>query len=490
MKKLNFIFIFLAALAFSCSKDGTLNTNPSTDQLSGNSALNVSGPVIKVYPGSNDTKALTDAFALARTYGKNVVVKLMPGTFTIGMIEIREFNGTFCGSGMGKTIITNSPDVTPDAVIALNKIPALITFIGGDVSVSDMTVEMPEALSWLGNNQMDMLLFSDYSVDFMPTKQHIGVNLNNIEVTGVLNYGNFFGVELSADILNLFTFTALPGSIELRSNIDARVNNSKFSNFSWGVVVWGCKSGNISFGTEGGNIFAGNGTGLDVEENMGVNVKVMNNKFICPANCWTGLYFVTGDQWWGGYTNFPLETVKEDLGNYEIRDNIFNIYYNDNGMVLWDAWRYVHPENPSWMKIICDHNTFNDLEDLTLPLFGSNMKDVVISNNKIAGNAPDGGMYIAGLWLSDTSDPNYWLGWSDNCKILNNIFLQKNFIIGLNNDTHNFLIQGDLTNVTVNDNGVNNKVIGLKNPGHGLSKECMDRIGRMRDDMHNRLSRH
>jgi hypothetical protein len=118
------------------------------------------------------------------------------------------------------------------------------------------------------------------------------------------------------------------------------------------------------------------------------------------------------------------------------------------------------------------------------------MKDVVISNNKIAGNAPDGGMYIAGLWLSDTSDPNYWLGWSDNCKILNNIFLQKNFIIGLNNDTHNFLIQGDLTNVTVNDNGVNNKVIGLKNPGHGLSKECMDRIGRMRDDMHNRLSRH
>ena len=64
---------------------------------------------------------------------------------------------------------------------------------------------------------------------------------------------------------------------------------------------------------------------------------------------------------------------------------------------------------------------------------------------------------------------------------MNNNFQQKNFNVFLDWDTQNNLIVGDISNVTVTDLGVNNKVIGLKNPGHGLSKEFVDRIGRIHD---------
>jgi hypothetical protein len=181
MKKFYFALAFLVVLAASCSKDSPLNNVQGVDEFSGNTAVNACGAVIKVQPGTDDTKAVLDAFALAKPYGKNAVVKLMPGTFKIGWIEVKEFNGTFSGSGKGKTIITNIPDLTPDAVISLNKVPALITFIGGDMSVSDMSVKMPEALPWLGTHEMNMLLFSDYSADYKPAKKNIEVNLKALK---------------------------------------------------------------------------------------------------------------------------------------------------------------------------------------------------------------------------------------------------------------------------------------------------------------------
>jgi hypothetical protein len=81
-------------------------------------------------------------------------------------------------------------------------------------------------------------------------------------------------------------------------------------------------------------------------------------------------------------------------------------------------------------------------------------------------------------------DPNYLMSLSENCKILNNIFIQKNFTIYLEWDTQNYLILGDLTNVTVTDNGINNKVTGLIHPRQtdsGFEQNHKDRIGRIHD---------
>jgi len=210
MKKLFVLFPVLFFLAYSCTREDFQNN----DVLTGNASLKVAGSVISVSPnGTDDTQNLIDAFALAKSSGNKPVVKLMSGTFYIGMIEVQEFNGTLTGSGKENTIITNLPGLSPDARVAQNKLPALIAFVGGDVKVSDLSVKLSEGLSWLGTREMNMLLFSDCSADFMPVKKHIGVSLENIAVEGILQedvemwpggpvsdapYGSFNGVKASS----------------------------------------------------------------------------------------------------------------------------------------------------------------------------------------------------------------------------------------------------------------------------------------------------
>jgi hypothetical protein len=408
------------------------------------------GSVIKVTPGPDDTKALNGAFALAKAYGKSAIVKLMPGKFKISMIEVKEFSGTFSGSGKGKTIITSLPDLTPDAVVAQNKVPALITFIGGNVSVSDMSVILSEGLSWIGQYEMNVLLFSDYSADFTPARKHIDVNLNNIEVSSVqpfnYTYNAVYGVKFAPDML-------APAGILLvsRSNIDAKVTNSKFSNVSVGVKVWGCKNGNFNFGEAGGNIFTDDNSGLNVQENTGVTVKIIKNEFNIPDNR-EGIDL-------NAYEQSFFEFTPSRLGTYEIRYNIFNVNMGGEGFGLYDNWRYDHPENPDWMKMTWDHNTFNALGDKAIMGYLFGLKNAVFSANKIIGDAQGGYLGIWGNWEGNP------LKLTENCKFLYNLFLQKGFVIDLKPETKNCLIMGDLRNVTVNNAGVNNSIIPIKNPG-------------------------
>jgi hypothetical protein len=486
MKKFYFVLFFLAILAFSCTKDGLMDNNQGIDQLN-NASLKCTGSVIKVYPGPNDTQSLIDAFATATAIGKNAVVKLMRGTFKIGMIEVREFNGTFSGSGKGETIITNIPDLTPDAVISLNKVPALITFIGGDISVSDLSVKMPEALPWLGTQEMNMLLFSDYSADFTPAKKHIGVDLNNIEVIGVLQkdvtmwdgtvidfpYGAYGGVKFAPDILDQYISP-------FRCNIDININKSKFSKFSTGVYVWGCKKGNFRFGTEGGNIFTGNNQGLCVNDNIGVNVKIWNNEFTALDYYWDGIDLNTGSD---AFADYPLENVTGVLGNYEIRNNIFNMNYC-GGVGIMDAWRYVHPEDLKWMNIICSKNTFNTTGEEAAPWMTYNVKNALFSDNIIKGDALITYLYMTGFYWLTPDDPNYMLSWTEGCKFLNNKIMSENTHIVFDPDTKDNLVVGDLSNVIVEDYGVNNKFIDITHSGHATHKSSydqMNRIERMRD---------
>jgi hypothetical protein len=113
---------------------------------------------------------------------------------------------------------------------------------------------MSEGLSWIGKIDMHLLLFSDYSADFMPARKHISVNLDNIEVTGIplidYLYDGFSGVKFAPDMLNPVGDVLIP-----RSNIDATVTDSKFSKLCRGILVRGCKSGNFIFGEGGSNIF-------------------------------------------------------------------------------------------------------------------------------------------------------------------------------------------------------------------------------------------
>jgi hypothetical protein len=478
MKKLFIFFPILAFLAFSCSREDLQNN----DVLSGNASLKVAGSVISVSPnGTDDTQNLIDAFALAKSSGNKPVVKLMSGTFYIGMIEVQEFNGTLAGSGKENTIITNLPGLSPDALVAQNKLPALIAFVGGDVKVSDLSVKLSEGLSWLGTQEMNMLLFSDCSADFMPVKKHIGVNLKNVAVEGILQedvemwpggpitdapYGSFNGVKFAPDQLQPTEISRIP-----RGNIDMNVSKCEFSYFSRGVYAYGCKSGNFRFGTEGGNIFTDNNQGLCVNENIGINVKIWNNEFNTPDYFWNGIDINTLE-------SMQFEFVHSANMDFNIQQNTFNTGWA-NGMGVWDNWRYDHPDNPCWMQMLWKDNTFRALKDGAWIGVTFAMKDAVFSDNKNIGDYSGGFMGNAGTYWIPPEDPKFALSVSENCKFLNNHFLMKDFLFYLDWDTQNYLIMGDLTNVTVEDHGINNKVIGKTNPGHSNLKRAMDPMDRI-----------
>ena len=476
MKKIYYVIAIIAVFAISCSKDGLLNNYQDPEQMNGKGAHIRGKTLIEVYPGDD----LAAAFERAKAAGKGVVVKLMPGEFTIGWTEIHEFHGTLTGSGKGVSIITNLPGLDQTVPAGNNKLPALLTFIGGDVTISNLSVVMNEGLSWLGTMEMNMLLFSDYSASFSSAAKRIRVNLNNIEVTGRLNkdvelwpggpvidfpYYAFYGVKFAPDLLNIAGSSNI-----LRSSVDAEISNCKFSYFSRGVCFWGCKNGNFDIGTKGGNLFNDNNQGLAVNENIGVNVKIANNEFNIPDFYWNGLDINTGEASFGP---LPLEDVSGVLGNYEVKGNLFNIHQSA-ALGIYDGWRYAHAEDPKWINIKIERNTFNSIIDWAWigPLF--NLKNGLFTKNIIKGDALYGGVFNTGINWIDPADPNYLLSWSEGCAFLNNIVLQKDFVIEMNFDTKNYLIAGDLTNVIIVDNGINNRVVGKSNQGHpgaGIRRE-------------------
>jgi hypothetical protein len=444
MEKLYSFLFCLSVLALSCSKDSLLNSDQGPDQLINNATVKASGMVIPVYPNnSDDTPALIDAFDQAKASGQNAVVKLMSGTYKISLIEVKEFNGKLVGSGQGKTIITNIFDLpTPDEVMQQqNKVPALITFIGGDVEVLDLTVKISE-LDWVVNPQnpmgMPTLLFSDYSNDYMPSIHHINVKVNNIEIINSDNPGVSFG-GLTFEPAKL----QQQGNPMPRSNIDAIVTNCKFSNLGMAINICGCKSGSFVYS---GNIFYKAFSGI--HENLGVAVKILKNNFIE-----TGIDINAFEQ------NF-FEYSPSNVGTYELRDNIFN----SSGFGLWDNWRYDHPENPDWMRMIWDHNTFNIPVGVEWRSHMFGFKNTIFSSNIFTGNGKSGKINVYGSWLSPQWDPdNYWRMWTEGVQFLNNVFQQRNFVIELNTTSLDCLIKGNLKNLTVINDGLNNTIIGKTN---------------------------
>jgi hypothetical protein len=431
------------------------------DQIINSVVLNGSGTVIEVAPGPDDTQALIDAFSEAAAAGKGSVVKLLPGTFEIGMIEVKEFSGTLTGSGKGNTIVTNRPDISPDEVIAQGKLPALISFIGGNVKVSDLSVQLT-LTPWLEVKEFNMLLFSDYSIDFMPAKKHIGVQLENLEMTGLRRPVSPFlpfpvtGVKCAPDIQKN-SVGEYP-----RSNIDITVANSKFSTLLRGIYVWGCKKGELRFGTEAGNIFDGNRWGLLVNENLDVHVKIWNNVFYTPSRHGNGIDLNTGEAALNNKN--PLEIIDVDPGTYEIRNNIFNVTGpSANAIGLMDTWRLAHPEYPYWMKMIWEDNTFVLTNQGSFIGWTYCIKNMLFVNNTITGNDVPNSFMINTTFYWSTVLPN---NSSEGCKFINNHFLRKNFIFFLDLNVNNYLLMGDLTNVTVQDFGEGNMIIDKMNPNH------------------------
>jgi hypothetical protein len=110
-----------------------------------------SGQIVTILPtNADDTANLQCAFQLGSRM-PGVVLQLSKGTYITGRIKVDGFVGTVRGKGMNSTIIRNSETpiyVTPDDFYQVDPNtdafapPYLIVFLGGDYTVTDLTVSI------------------------------------------------------------------------------------------------------------------------------------------------------------------------------------------------------------------------------------------------------------------------------------------------------------------------------------------------------------
>jgi hypothetical protein len=147
-KLIIFIFGFILILLYSCSKEMSEpdQSGDLKDLACGKDGLvKPSGKVFTVYPnGTDDTQALIDAFEAAKEAGPGAVVQLIEGQYAIGIFEIHDFDGYFRGPGKGKSIITNIPELPCEECWLQDMMPSLKTFVGGNVTISDMTIHFQD----------------------------------------------------------------------------------------------------------------------------------------------------------------------------------------------------------------------------------------------------------------------------------------------------------------------------------------------------------
>jgi hypothetical protein len=191
MKKLYYYLFFLTILTFSCSKDGMFNNDQVFDQQLNNTFVISSGSVIKVFPnGTDDTKAILDAFHKAKVAGPGSVVQLTAGTYKIGFIEVWDFQGIFRGAGKGKTILANLPDLPQGEVFAGNEVyPALLKFVGGNFSMTDMTIHLNDgnvvALPDPVGDLYCILFLAESSVHHTPPFKKFKASVDNVLYSGI-----------------------------------------------------------------------------------------------------------------------------------------------------------------------------------------------------------------------------------------------------------------------------------------------------------------
>ena len=118
-------------------------------------AASVSAPAqtFTVVPNnSDDTAAIQAAFDNCVAAGPGCTVQLASGTFHSSQVVVSDFHGTFKGMGKDATILEALPNliVNQDSPFWLsqpslaNPWPFLISFVDGDITISDMGFRVTE----------------------------------------------------------------------------------------------------------------------------------------------------------------------------------------------------------------------------------------------------------------------------------------------------------------------------------------------------------
>ena len=449
MKTLFRFLFFMACVSLlaACNKsDKFFNDTSSSETLK---CTPINSHVFVVSPnGTDDTYNLQQAFENAKAIGHGSVVKLVKGEYHLGFIEIREFSGSFIGAGKGKTIISANTGLATGDISGIGELPVLIKFVGGDITIRDMTIQTPQGYCGINDDLYGLMLFSDYSVQYESKNSYIKGLVDNVEFIGHLGgywgwYNCYYGI--------LATHDSNTGS--KLSNIDKTVINCTFNTLAYGINMTLINKGRLIAGArDGGNIFTNCFEGSTFWCNIdNVEISITGNTFNIPVGC----YGSDVDNGWPLYSSLELQT-KAPLVNIES-----NIYNKTGGEMTWeytanwihDYQNSIHPEANLPMVISIRNNLLN-LDQTAVGMTLISTKNVVVSNNNFKGN----GYY--GIYAFVGCQCGYL---SENGHVIGNDFSKATFSMAavyLDASTKNWIVVGN-NGGTIENDGINNVIRGM-----------------------------
>ena len=449
----------LMLFLYTCS----LEEGPVPDPAGVDALKAAKGAVIEISPSldGDDTDELLAAFDDAKAAGPGSTVQLAEGEYHIGFVLVEEFDGSFTGAGMGKTIIIPNMDLPYFDLYAQNLAPELVKFLRGNVSISNMSFLNLEGEPCPGDELWAFLGLHDWAYNELadlPENHKITAVVDRVEFAshpdevpaGWTPYTVQTGIGCSGDFVWEFN---LP-----YSNADVTVTRCKFNQLNWAFSNLALEAGGLVFSKNGPVNTNG---GIWLADNIGGTNLISGNEFYTPA--WGGSVNVTD----ANYLFYGLFELK--LGNgaqYEISGNTFHAN---------DAWGVITIANDRKGMGVIDNgnNVLAKIKSNVFDLQGSTWAgiwnwitdDAVIRNNTFTGQAKMG-VYVDPRTtntlmlgnnfsnLTCASDIDWLPGFGGNYNIL---------LLG----NENTLVGGGKNGTYVLNLGENNTITGAKFDNEG-----------------------
>jgi hypothetical protein len=306
--------------------------------------------------GGNDTAAIQAAFKAAVKAGPGSIVQLTAGHFYTNTILVKGFNGTFKGAGEGQTVIDTPRALDPGAraindpsfaTTAFEPFAYLFGFNGGNVSVSDMSVDITAdapADPWTAheeigatniqdiflitgsaNSAFDQVGFTAATSDDPNTGYNVGCD--------IAIQGNIVWDENPADEADGLYGNPLHVGPTAGSD---RVTRCSFSGFI-GVEAIGLTRGNLVVGGAAalGNAFNDYWAGCFFLDNSNSDFLVSHNQIAASgAHC---VWCIQG--WVANDSDLPNQLPPLPAPRFQISDNLIQTSGTASGVNLWDFTR-------------------------------------------------------------------------------------------------------------------------------------------------------
>jgi hypothetical protein len=486
------VLVIFVTLAVSLSLPGAI-AGPSYVTCDKNTMIWTVSP-----SGGDDTKNLQYAFDQAVRVGPGGTVALTAGQFYCNNIVVTGFDGTFRGAGKGVTRIDTLRGLNPNAPPLGNPIdfPSLFVFVGGNVRISDMTIEITPFWTTVAYGKQ-AFGFDMYLTDAMIRIDGRYANslVERVQFIGHEGPG-YYGssvrdnVHTGLRICDLADFKSSWGIHVGPTTGTHIVRQCEFTRFTEAVTFFGLSNGRALVGGSVADANTFVDTGIMTRNIEGSVVEISyNNMFSISGSGTTGVFC---------YNDIKPQEKAMPVSLITSPSQVFishnTIEYLEGAWTFMGDVIYLDDDGPSikrflnlkdevvWsMQAVVSNNKIY-LDFPVAGIYGFGVQDAVVTGNTISGAG------IAGV--SVAPGPYGYYGWLETCShwtLSGNNF--ENFDaevaqvwLGPFSD-HCTVVGGGKDNVW--DQGKDNLLVGVNNMGSGVSvgDEVSDAMAKKHDFM-------